>query len=55
MLFISKLDNIEIGNHEGGFIRGGLKVVHTSESTILPCIAGKKLSVFQGVTMDHSF
>ncbi len=55
MLFVSKLDNIEIGNHEGGFIGGGLKVVHTSGATIVPYIAGKNLSVFQGVTIGYSF
>lgn len=55
MILLPDLDNIEIGNHQGGFIGGGLKVVHTSGCTIVPYIAGENLSVFQGVTIGHSF
>ncbi len=54
-IFVPKLHNIEIGTHPGGFIDGGLRIVHTSGCTCVPYIAGKNLSVFQGVTIGHGF
>lgn len=54
-ILVPKLLNIEIGTHPGGFIDGGLRIVHTSGCTCVPYIAGKHLSVFQGVTIGHGF
>ena len=54
-IFVPKLHNIEIGTHPGGFIDGGLRIVHTSGCTCVPYVAGKNLSVFQGVTIGHGF
>ena len=53
-VLLPPLRNIEIGTHPGGFIDGGLKIVHTSGCTVTPYRAGKNLSVFQGVTIGHS-
>lgn len=53
-IFVPKLHNIEIGTHPGGFIDGGLRIVHTQGCTIAPFMAGKNLSVFQGVTIGYS-
>lgn len=54
MMLLTKLHNIEVCNDLGGFIDGGLKVVHTAGCTIVPYIAGKNLSVYQGVTIGNS-
>lgn len=53
MVLLPPLRNIEIGNHPGGFIDGGLKIVHTAGCTVVPYRAGKNLTVYQGVTIGH--
>ena len=55
LILLKPLDNIEIGTHPGGFIDGGLKIYHTAGFTCVPYIAGKNLSVFQGVSIGHGF
>ncbi len=54
VMFLPPLPNIEVGHHPGGGIDGGLRIVHTSGCTVVPYIAGKNLSVYQGVTIGHS-
>lgn len=54
LILVPKMENIEIGTHPGGFIDGGLKIVHKAGCVCAPYIAGKNLSVFQGVTVGHS-
>ena len=54
-ILVPKLFNIEIGTHFGGFIDGGLKIVHTSGCVCVPFFAGKNLSVYQGATIGHGF
>ncbi len=53
-MLLPPMRNIEVGTHPGGFIDGGLRIVHTSGCTVAPYRAGKKLSVYQGVTIGYS-
>lgn len=55
LAFVKKLFNIEISTFPGGFIDGGLRIVHTSGCTCRPNKAGKSLTIFQGVTIGDRF
>lgn len=53
LFILPKLFNIEIGTPINGYIDGGLRIIHTQGCTCVPYIAGKNLTVLQGVTIGN--
>lgn len=53
LFILPRLFNIEIGTPVNGYIDGGLRIIHTQGCTCVPYIAGKNLTVLQGVTIGN--